>query len=125
MALNGFTDDLLFNIPTSMLLWLLMGTAGALALLPGYRGWQRRRLLQHVAAQPSRDLDRMAGREPTGAAPKSEEKAKSVAVEKQMVPEAKNKVAENEKDDAKAEEQKEAQADGKDSQSAQDVQGDH
>ena len=125
VALNGFTDDLLFNIPTSMLLWLLMGTAGALALLPGYRGWQRRRLLQHVAAQPSRDLDRMAGREPTGAAPESEEKAKSVAVEKQMVPEAKNKVAENEKDDAKAEEQKEAQADGKDSQSAQDVQGDH
>ena len=30
IALNGFTDDLLFNIPSSIFLWMLAGTAGAL-----------------------------------------------------------------------------------------------
>ena len=30
IALNGFTDDLLFNIPSSMFLWMLAGIAGAL-----------------------------------------------------------------------------------------------
>lgn len=30
IALNGFTDDLLFNIPSSMLLWLMAATAAAL-----------------------------------------------------------------------------------------------
>lgn len=33
VALNGLTDDLLFNIPTSMLLWLLAALAGALTLM--------------------------------------------------------------------------------------------
>lgn len=30
IALNGFTDDLLFNIPSSMFLWMLAGIVGAL-----------------------------------------------------------------------------------------------
>lgn len=42
VALNGFTDDLLFNIPTSMLLWHMAGLVGAIALMPGYRGWPDR-----------------------------------------------------------------------------------
>lgn len=33
VALNGLTDDLLFNIPTSMLFWLLAATAGSLTFL--------------------------------------------------------------------------------------------
>ena len=33
MALNGFTDDLLFNIPSSMLMWMLGATAAALNLM--------------------------------------------------------------------------------------------
>lgn len=33
VALNGFTDDLLFNIPSSMLLWLMAATAAALTEL--------------------------------------------------------------------------------------------
>ena len=32
IALNGLTDDLLFNIPSSMLMWLLAALAGVLAL---------------------------------------------------------------------------------------------
>lgn len=34
MALNGLTDDLLFNISTSMLMWLLAAMAGAIENLP-------------------------------------------------------------------------------------------
>ncbi len=34
MALNGLTDDLLFNIPTSMLMWLLAALASAIDSLP-------------------------------------------------------------------------------------------
>lgn len=34
MALNGLTDNLLFNIPTSMLMWMLGALGGALSLLP-------------------------------------------------------------------------------------------
>ena len=34
MTLNGLTDNLLFNIPTSMLMWLLGALGGAIALLP-------------------------------------------------------------------------------------------
>lgn len=34
MALNGFTDDLLFNIPTSMLMWILVALAAAIESLP-------------------------------------------------------------------------------------------
>lgn len=33
VALNGLTDDLLFNIPTSMLLWLMAALAGVLTLM--------------------------------------------------------------------------------------------
>ena len=33
MALNGFTDDLLFNIPSSMLMWLLGALAAAINLM--------------------------------------------------------------------------------------------
>jgi len=33
VALNGFTDDLLFNIPTSMLLWMLLAFIAAVAEL--------------------------------------------------------------------------------------------
>ena len=31
VALNGFTDDLLFNIPSSMFLWMLAALAAAVA----------------------------------------------------------------------------------------------
>ena len=34
MALNGFTDDLLFNIPSSMLMWLLGALGAAINLIP-------------------------------------------------------------------------------------------
>ena len=34
MALNGLTDNLLFNIPSSMLMWMLGALGGAIALLP-------------------------------------------------------------------------------------------
>ena len=34
MALNGFTDDLLFNIPSSMLMWLLGALGAAIYLIP-------------------------------------------------------------------------------------------
>ena len=34
MALNGFTDDLLFNIPTSMLMWQLGALGAAIHLMP-------------------------------------------------------------------------------------------
>ena len=34
IALNGFTDDLLFNIPTSMLMWLLGALGAAIHLIP-------------------------------------------------------------------------------------------
>ena len=34
MALNGFTDDLLFNIPSSMLMWLLGALSAAIHLMP-------------------------------------------------------------------------------------------
>ena len=34
MALNGFTDDLLFNIPTSMLMWILVALGAAIESLP-------------------------------------------------------------------------------------------
>ncbi|MBR4903311.1 MAG: O-antigen ligase family protein [Selenomonadaceae bacterium] len=34
VALNGFTDDLLFNIPTSMLMWLLGALGAAIHLMP-------------------------------------------------------------------------------------------
>ena len=34
MALNGLTDDLLFNIPTSMLMWIMVALAGAIEALP-------------------------------------------------------------------------------------------
>ena len=34
VALNGLTDDLLFNIPTSMLLWLLAALAAAIPEMP-------------------------------------------------------------------------------------------
>ena len=33
VALNGLTDDLLFNIPSSMLLWMLAALAAALSLM--------------------------------------------------------------------------------------------
>ena len=33
VALNGLTDDLLFNIPSSMLLWMLSALAAALSLM--------------------------------------------------------------------------------------------
>ena len=33
VALNGLTDDLLFNIPSSMLLWMLAALAGALSCM--------------------------------------------------------------------------------------------
>ena len=33
VALNGFTDDLLFNIPSSMFLWMMAALAAALALM--------------------------------------------------------------------------------------------
>ncbi len=59
VALNGFTDDLLFNIPTSMFLWLLAGLAGALAHMPGYRGWVRHRPQHFVPPQPSLELDKI------------------------------------------------------------------
>jgi len=63
VALNGFTDDLLFNMPTSMLLWLLAGFAGAIALLPGYRGWVRRRPRHNILPQPSLMLDKIGQQE--------------------------------------------------------------
>ena len=34
VALNGLTDDLLFNLPTSMLLWMLAALAACLPELP-------------------------------------------------------------------------------------------
>ena len=34
IALNGFTDDLLFNIPSSMLMWLLGALSAAIYLMP-------------------------------------------------------------------------------------------
>ena len=33
MALNGLTDDLLFNIPSSMLMWMLAAWAACLSLV--------------------------------------------------------------------------------------------
>ena len=42
MTLNGLTDNLLFNIPTSMLMWLLGALGGALCLLPENDDIQRR-----------------------------------------------------------------------------------
>ena len=34
MALNGLSDDLLFNIPTSMLMWILTALAAAIEIMP-------------------------------------------------------------------------------------------
>ena len=42
MALNGFTDDLLFNIPTSMLMWILVALAAAIESLPEKEEVRRR-----------------------------------------------------------------------------------
>ncbi len=42
MALNGFTDDLLFNIPTSMLMWILVALAAAIESLPEKEEEKRR-----------------------------------------------------------------------------------
>ena len=42
MALNGFTDDLLFNIPTSMLMWILVALGAAIESLPEKEEVRRR-----------------------------------------------------------------------------------
>lgn len=47
MTLNGLTDNLLFNIPTSMLMWLLGALGGAIALLPENDTKQRRKKFSH------------------------------------------------------------------------------
>ena len=43
IALNGLTDDLLFNIPTSMLMWLLMALGAAIEYLPEEEANRRRK----------------------------------------------------------------------------------
>ena len=43
MALNGLTDDLLFNIPTSMLLWMLTALSAAIEYLPEEEPTRRRK----------------------------------------------------------------------------------
>ena len=43
MALNGLTDDLLFNIPTSMLLWILTALSAAIEYLPEEEPTRRRK----------------------------------------------------------------------------------
>ena len=43
MTLNGLTDNLLFNIPTSMLMWLLGALGGAISLLPENEEIKRRK----------------------------------------------------------------------------------
>ena len=47
MALNGLTDNLLFNIPTSMLMWMLGALGGAIVLLPDKENTQRRKKFGH------------------------------------------------------------------------------
>ncbi len=42
MALNGLTDDLLFNIPTSMLMWILVALGAAIESLPEEENSRRR-----------------------------------------------------------------------------------
>ncbi len=46
MALNGLTDNLLFNIPTSMLMWMLGALGGAIVLLPEKETTQREKKIQ-------------------------------------------------------------------------------
>ena len=43
MTLNGLTDNLLFNIPTSMLMWMLGALGGAISLLPENENVKRRK----------------------------------------------------------------------------------
>ena len=47
MTLNGLTDNLLFNIPTSMLMWMLGALGGAIVLLPENDTKQRRKKFSH------------------------------------------------------------------------------
>ena len=42
MTLNGLADNLLFNIPTSMLMWMLGALGGAISLLPENENVKRR-----------------------------------------------------------------------------------
>ncbi len=52
-ALNGLTDDLLFNIPTSMLIWFLAALAAAIHLLPKEDSSGERRLFHEI---PDHDI---------------------------------------------------------------------
>ena len=45
MTLNGLADNLLFNIPTSMLMWMLGALGGAITLLPENENVKRRHSL--------------------------------------------------------------------------------
>lgn len=47
MTLNGLTDNLLFNIPTSMLMWMLGALGGAIVLLPENDTKKRRKKFSH------------------------------------------------------------------------------
>ncbi len=52
-ALNGLTDDLLFNIPTSMLIWFLAALAAAIRQLPKEDPSGERRLFHEI---PDHDI---------------------------------------------------------------------